>query len=253
MGVTNLTPPAWIDAAAFAPLQPMASGSVFAACDVKYWGGAAQPWRQGTTDAAIEDENMIAREEVRKAEAEAEDAAAGWGGEKLRRCGVRVDWLLALTFELNLWAWPTWKVVSNLVKPATEGHGRCRFADLPFVKPFTGPASVFMSHCWGGLCGDLVVAACQGAKADRIVWIDVFAVRQWPGNGADLDFRGVIAGVTAVIVAAAPVGKALCGGWLPDDFEGKKSTEAIDAYLCSTEFKAAKTVLPFFRLWCIGE
>ena len=35
--------------------------------------------------------------------------------------------------------------------------------------------------------------------------IDVFAVRQWPGNGADLDFRGVLAGCTAAIVAAAPI------------------------------------------------
>ena len=33
--------------------------------------------------------------------------------------------------------------------------------------------------------------------------IDVFAVRQWPGNGADLDFRGVLQGCTAAIVAAA--------------------------------------------------
>ena len=35
--------------------------------------------------------------------------------------------------------------------------------------------------------------------------IDVFAVRQWPGNAADLDFRGVLEGSTVAIVAAAPV------------------------------------------------
>jgi len=62
------------------------------------------------------------------------------------------------------------------VKPATEDHGRCRFADLPFVKPYTGPATVFMSHCWGGRWGDLVAAACAGASKLRIVWIDIFAV-----------------------------------------------------------------------------
>ena len=33
----------------------------------------------------------------------------------------------------------------------------------------------------------------------------MFAVRQWPGNGADLDFRGVLEGCTAAIVAAAPI------------------------------------------------
>ena len=30
-------------------------------------------------------------------------------------------------------------------------------------------------------------------------------MRQWPGNAADLDFRGVLEGCTAAIVAAAPV------------------------------------------------
>ena len=35
--------------------------------------------------------------------------------------------------------------------------------------------------------------------------IDVFAVRQWPGNGMDLDFRGVLGKTTATIVAAARI------------------------------------------------
>lgn len=68
------------------------------------------------------------------------------------------------------------QIVQLLVKPATELMGRCRFGDLEAVKPFTGPATVFMSHCWGGRWGDLVVAAASGARKDRIVWIDVFAV-----------------------------------------------------------------------------
>ena len=108
-----------------------------------------------------------------------------------------LDFLLALTFHLDLWEWCTWEVVQYLVKPATEGEGRCRFADLEGVRPFAGAATVFMSHCWGGRWGDLVAAACAGADTNRTVWIDVFAVRQWPGNGADLDFRGVLAGCTA--------------------------------------------------------
>jgi hypothetical protein len=41
-------------------------------------------------------------------------------------------------------------VVEYLIKPATEDHGRCRFADLPSVRRFTKPATVFVSHCWGG-------------------------------------------------------------------------------------------------------
>ena len=55
-----------------------------------------------------------------------------------------------------------------------------------------GKATVFMSHCWGATFGDLIGAACQGGRTDRVVWIDIFAVRQWPGNVADLNFRGVI-------------------------------------------------------------
>lgn len=31
-----------------------------------------------------------------------------------------------------------------------------------------------------------MASACAGARSDRVVWIDVFAVRQWPGNVADL-------------------------------------------------------------------
>ena len=68
----------------------------------------------------------------------------------------------------------------------TEGEGRCRFADLPGVRPYTGAATVFMSHCWGASWGTLVLAAANGARVDRVVWIDCFAVRQWPGNAADL-------------------------------------------------------------------
>ena len=94
----------------------------------------------------------------------------------LHGCGLRADFLYHLTYTLNLWDWATWEVVQYLVKPATAAHGRCRFVDLPFVKPYTGPATVFMSHCWGGRWGDLVAAACAGASVDRFVWIDTFAV-----------------------------------------------------------------------------
>ena len=56
------------------------------------------------------------------------------------------------------------------------------------MKQYARPATVFMSHCWGAVWGDVVLAACHGARFGRVVWIDLFAVRQWPGNKADLDF-----------------------------------------------------------------
>ena len=62
-----------------------------------------------------------------------------------------------------------------------------------------------MSHCWGSTFGDLIAAACHGARSDRYVWIDIFAVRQWPGNGADLDFRGVIGKCKALVLSMSTV------------------------------------------------
>ena len=70
-------------------------------------------------------------------------------------------------------------------------------------------------------------------------------MRQWPGNGADLDFRGVIKGCTALLVAAPVV-------------EGKISEQLMNlgelaAFLESEEGAAAKKVLFGFRLWCVVE
>ena len=76
---------------------------------------------------------MIASEEKHKLDAEAADedtAGMPAHAEKLRGCGVRIDFLLALTFALDMWEWKTWEVVQYLVKPATEGKGRCRFMEL---------------------------------------------------------------------------------------------------------------------------
>ena len=198
-------------AAEEAALRPSYNGLNFLEMpDAKYWSGADQPWRNGTNDSPIIDEAIIAREELRRGEAEQEDAAAAptpaATADRLHQFGIQIGFLLFMTFKLDLWKWKTWEVVQFLVKPATEHHNRCRFAELPLVRRFTGPATVFASHCWGAKWGDLVAAVCAGAdKARRVVWIDVFAVRQWPGNGADLDFRGVIQRTAATIVAVAPV------------------------------------------------
>jgi hypothetical protein len=159
--------------------------------DFQYWAGADPPWRDGG-GGAVTDSATLAPEEAFKLEVEKDDARHA-STEKLHARGVRVDWLLALTFALDLWEWKTSEVrgaptppllllllllplffffslflsnthslslspfllpalvsqvVKFLVKPATEFHGRCRFADLPFVQKFTGKATVFMSHCW---------------------------------------------------------------------------------------------------------
>ena len=80
--------------------------------------------------------------------------------------------------------------------------------------------------------------------------IDVFAVRQWPGNGADLDFRGVLAGCTAAIVAAAPIEGKLTE---KDPFHswGSYSQRKKKEFLSSEEYAVAAKVLPFCRLWYV--
>jgi hypothetical protein len=225
--------------------------------DFKYWGGAKnkdtgaeEPWRNGTTDAAVTDRSIIEAEEVHRSAAKAEDASRSLGKEAhgilLHSFALRVDFIVALTFALNLWKWKTWEVVQFLVKPATEAHGgRCRFAELPCVKPFTGPATVFLSHAWNGNWGDAVAAACQGARMDRFVWIDIAAVRQWPGNEADLDFRAVVRRSRALVVAAAPVPGTISA-------EEIAYISEIHRYRASPEYKEASRTLAFCRLWCIG-
>ena len=110
--------------------------------DVKYWGGAkndttgaAEPWRDGTTDAAITDPEVIAREQVRKVEVEAEDnhlcPSTEAHDEALHARGVRADFLVALTVDLHLWDWKTWEVWSISVQRecACVGEGvLCNFS-----------------------------------------------------------------------------------------------------------------------------
>ena len=239
-----------IDARCFDVLAVHAMDKSPAERDFKYWGGAEEPWRDGTTDAAITDPLVIAREEVAKRCAEAEDAArcstVEAHGAMLHGLALRVDFVLAFTFTLNLWEWKTWELVQFLIKPATEAHGRCRFADLPFVKPYTGPATVFLSHAWNGNWGDAVAAACQGARMDRFVWIDIAAVRQWPGNGADLDFRAVVRRSRALVVAAAPVPGVVSA-------KQRLTMQEVREYRASPEYKEATKTLAFCRLWCIVE
>ena len=219
-------------------------------CLPRYFNGADLPWREGETDLPVEDPAVIATEEQNMAQVVAEDAGTcGTPAHAsfLQARGIRVDWLLSLTWELDLWHLKTWEVVAYLIKPATEDQSRCRFSDLPSVIPFTGPATVFMSHCWGGKWGDLVAAACYGSNSKRLVWIDILAVRQWPGNVADLDFRGVIKACAAVIVATAPI-----QGLLSDQIDIYKP-QVQKSFLASPEFAAARKVIPFCRLWCIGK
>ena len=81
---------------------------------------------------------------------------------------------------------------------------RCRFTELPemAVDDAVGLSVVFVSHCWGASWGTLVAAVSDSIPSGSHVWIDVFAVRQWAGNEADLDFTAVIAQSTSVLLVS---------------------------------------------------
>jgi hypothetical protein len=76
--------------------------------DFQYWAGAVPPWRDGG-GGAVTDSATLAPEEAFKLEVE-EDDARNASTERLHARGVRVDWLLALTFALDLWEWRTSEV-----------------------------------------------------------------------------------------------------------------------------------------------
>jgi hypothetical protein len=105
---------------------------------------------------------------------------------------VPVEWLVRFAHAHQCWDWPTWRVQRDIVRPACAAR-RCRYVELPEVAPHCGGADLFISHFWGGTFGTLVGAAILGARRGRRVWVDLCAVRQFPGNEADLDFDGVAA------------------------------------------------------------
>ena len=163
---------------------------------------------------------------------------------KLHSCGVTVAFLLAFTFDHDCWDKPTYWVSRHVIKEATK-EKRQRYMDLSTMKEYSHPAKVFMSHPWAANWGDLVLAACHGARHDRVVWIDLFAARQWPGNRMDLNFRGVMSKCQSMLVSVSR-----SKGMMTVMQHDKKSH---DDFFATDEGKAAKRAIPFFRLWCIVE
>ena len=322
--LNELTRPTHIDPAVFEPFMHCAGQEVTAEHDYKYWGGDVQPWRNGVDDTPVMDPDVIALEEKHKLAAETEDdpETAGTEGHttkkrpqhalKLRCCGVRSDYLLGLTFALNMWDWPTWKVATTnttIAKTLSPTLTLCNillavYSTVPY--PTLTPGGAVPGEAHDGEGGPVPLRRAgsgaaihrrrhnlhepllgravgrpgrsgvrgRGHEPDRVVswahvaasctqllayhWssrcnirhlsrIDVFAVRQFPGNGADLDFREVLPGCTAAIVAAAPV-----EGTLLNDNRGDDSvfTPTVkQAFLKSDEYAAVAKVLPFVRLW----
>eukprot|EP00946_MAST-07B_sp_MAST-7B-sp1_P000963 g963.t1 len=164
---------------------------------------------------------------------------------------VEIDALLAFTFDHDCWSWPTWKVVRDIVKPATVGGDACSFAELDEMVPFTKPlvhggGAIYVCHCWGAAWGDVVLSSVHGAyNPRRHVFIDILCLDQNDSNSDVLLFREIIPMCAAMIVAAAP---------LPSLHEFIISSEDdVGAFLTSVKGHHARLVNPFFRLSCIVE
>ena len=85
---------------------------------------------------------------------------------------MTIEYLLEFTREHNCWHFPTWKVVTDIIKPATRAR-RQRFAELDAVQATgaVGRADTFASHCWGALWGLLVASLADQADVRRRVWV----------------------------------------------------------------------------------
>ena len=78
-----------------------------------------------------------------------------------------------------------------------------------------------------------------GAPPGRRVWVDLFAVRQWPGNAADLDFVGVIRRCKAVVLVAQALPAVAALDW-DDCCWGRAEVP-----------EEARRVVAFLQIWCL--
>ena len=84
------------------------------------------------------------------------------------------------------------------------------------------------------------VAALAHVLADQQhVWVDIFAVRQWPGNGADIDFAPVVREAKGLVLVARHV----------KEVEDMSQLDALTRRVPEEAF----CTCAFFRLWCVVE
>eukprot|EP00218_Dolichomastix_sp_CCMP3274_P000811 CAMPEP_0170162468 /NCGR_PEP_ID=MMETSP0033_2-20121228/77100_1 /TAXON_ID=195969 /ORGANISM="Dolichomastix tenuilepis, Strain CCMP3274" /LENGTH=908 /DNA_ID=CAMNT_0010400093 /DNA_START=69 /DNA_END=2793 /DNA_ORIENTATION=+ len=213
-------------------------GSARFSCAV-CWAAVADPAR-----AAAETECLRAVRAL-------DEARMGSGGQAAHserlwgRGGVSLRSLVELSDRYGLWGWTTERVVREFVRPKCAAHGRCRFVELPDMAAHVGPADLFISHVWRGSWGDMI-AGLQDAAPECYVWLDVFAVRQFPGNGAeappalgaprDVDFEAVVGRCRALVVFTATCPEISNVAW---------------ARLALPEEAFAKVA--FLRVWCLAE
>eukprot|EP00240_Pyramimonas_obovata_P004351 CAMPEP_0118950670 /NCGR_PEP_ID=MMETSP1169-20130426/51793_1 /TAXON_ID=36882 /ORGANISM="Pyramimonas obovata, Strain CCMP722" /LENGTH=345 /DNA_ID=CAMNT_0006897559 /DNA_START=163 /DNA_END=1197 /DNA_ORIENTATION=+ len=152
--------------------------------------------------------------------------------------GVKVAWLKQFARGTSR-AMKTYEVVQRVIQPATD-QARCRYVELPEMVDHVGRAQVFVSHTWGAPFANTVAAIAHALPDCAYVWLDVFAVRQWPGNGADLMFKSIVRDTHALLLCAVHV-------------EAVAAMPRADSRTKLAVPKEAKQVCAFFRVWCLVE
>lgn len=164
-------------------------------------------------------------------------------GEASRRRGVSIGFLLQFTKDNDCWQWNSWDVILRIIKPQTEAT-RCRYVELDWMKEHVGPANTFISYAQAGIWGDIVAAVVDGdADRNRKIWLDVFAVRQWPSSSPDLDFASTIECCNSFLIVCSSLE------------EVKKLLTWDDIYAHNTKKLpiAVRKKISFLRVWCLVE
>ncbi|KAK3278317.1 hypothetical protein CYMTET_13740 [Cymbomonas tetramitiformis] len=166
---------------------------------------------------------------------------------------VSVQWLVQFTVSHKCTEWPTWQVVRDIIRRHTS-PAKCRYVELPSMVPVTGPTDVFVSHSWGSTWGDLVAVIAHSLPLTCRVWLDVFAVLQWPesesGRVRDHDLKRI----SAVIALSRGMLTAVC---CSSKVEAMLSVPyAIKKVLAGAEVAPGERMdrrVPFTRAWCLQE
>ena len=163
-------------------------------------------------------------------------------GKRSQMRGVSLYFLRAFTEKHNCWDKTSWWIIRNIIKPATEVR-RCRYVELDDMAEHVGPAQTFISYAQQGTWGDLVAAALDGgADLSRKVWIDVFAIRQWPSEQPDLDFASTIENCESFLCVCS-------------DVPSVESLDHCDVLARKTELipVSDRKKISFLRVWCLVE
>mmetsp|Transcript_16162 Transcript_16162/g.34704 ORF Transcript_16162/g.34704 Transcript_16162/m.34704 type:complete len:509 (-) Transcript_16162:277-1803(-) len=161
---------------------------------------------------------------------------------KLRgvEAGVQVGWLKHEFASKCRRGMTTHEAVTEIIKPATELK-RCRYVATLGGK-VVGRARAFSSHTWKAPIHDLISAIAHVLPDDAYVWIDIFAVLQWPVEEQleDLDFKTVVQACGALLLVATHVPEVAELTIAEAQAEGRVP-------------EAARQLCAFFRVWCLVE